>query len=39
LKITKGSVSRNITKELAAAAPKTDAAPQSSTAVTTKPNS
>jgi preprotein translocase subunit YajC len=37
LKVTKGSISRNITKELAAAAPKQDAAP--STAVTTKPNS
>ncbi|HKI30762.1 MAG TPA: preprotein translocase subunit YajC [Gemmataceae bacterium] len=37
LKVTKGSISRNITKELAAAPPKPDAA--SSTAVTTKPNS
>jgi preprotein translocase subunit YajC len=36
LKITKGSISRNITKEQAAAAPKADAA--ASTAVTTKPN-
>ena len=37
LKITKGSISKNITKEQAAAAPKADAAAQSS-AVTTKPN-
>jgi preprotein translocase subunit YajC len=36
LKITKGSIARNITKEQAAAAPKPDAA--ASTAVTTKPN-
>ncbi len=37
LKVTKGSISRNITKEQAAAAPKPDAG-ASSTAVTTKPN-
>jgi len=37
LKMTKGSIQRNITKEQAAAAPKPDAA--ASTAVTTKPNS
>jgi preprotein translocase subunit YajC len=37
LKITKASISRNITKEQAAAAPKADAGAQS-TAVTTKPN-
>ncbi len=37
LKITKGSIARNITKEAAAAAPKADAGAQS-TAVTTKPN-
>jgi preprotein translocase subunit YajC len=37
LKITKGSISKNITKEQAAAAPKADAGAQS-TAVTTKPN-
>jgi preprotein translocase subunit YajC len=38
LKVTKGSISRNITKEQAAAAPKTDAVAGSS-AITTKPNS
>jgi preprotein translocase subunit YajC len=38
LKMTKGSISRNITKEQAAAAPKPDAG-AASTAVTTKPNS
>ena len=37
LKVTKGSISRNITKEQAAAGPKADAGAQS-TAVTTKPN-
>jgi preprotein translocase subunit YajC len=36
LKVTKASISRNITKEQAAAAPKTDA---TSTAVTSKPSS
>jgi preprotein translocase subunit YajC len=38
LKVTKGSISRNITKEQAAAAPKADAGAAASTAVTTKPN-
>jgi preprotein translocase subunit YajC len=38
LKVTKGSIAHNITKEQAAAAPKPDAAAPS-TAVTTKPNS
>jgi preprotein translocase YajC subunit len=37
LKVTKASISRNITKEQAAAAPKADAA--GSTAITTKPSS
>jgi preprotein translocase subunit YajC len=37
LKITKGSIAKNMTKEQAAAAPKADAGAQS-TAVTTKPN-
>jgi len=41
LKVTKASILRNLTKEQAAAAPKTDtaAAAAPSTAVTTKPNS